>query len=175
MFFLSSLAIGSTVIVVCSIAWYVLKVVGDWKIFEKAGEKPWKSLIPFVNTYTEYTIAWKGMYGVISIICSLIVSYYNSVSRTYRVYAAQTAQGSTVVAVPVPPSTFLTILAVIAGIIMIVIIVMKAKYLAAAFGKTTKFAVGLFFFEDIFRVVLGFGKDKYIGPMGNPNQEKSFK
>ena len=174
LFLLSSLAIGSTVIIVLTAVWYVLTVMGDWKIFEKAGEKPWKSIIPYLNTYTEYTLAWKGVYGVAVIICSLITSYYGRVANTYRVYMAETAQESTVVAVPAAPSKALTIVALIAAIALLVMNILKAKNLAAAFGKSTLFAVGLFFFEPIFRVILGFGKDKYIGPMGDPDQEKSF-
>lgn len=40
-------------IVACfvGLAAYVLYVVGLWKIFAKAGEDGWKSLIPFYNTY----------------------------------------------------------------------------------------------------------------------------
>lgn len=30
----------------------------QWKIFEKAGEKGWKSLIPFYSTYILWKIAW---------------------------------------------------------------------------------------------------------------------
>ena len=174
-FFLSSLAVGSTVLVVWSIIWYVLTIVGDWKIFEKAGEKPWKSIIPFLNTYTEFKLSWKGVYGIVMIICNLITTNYARISNTYRVYMAQSAEGSTVVAVPSAPSGLFTAIAVCALVVTIVLNVLKAKNLAAAFGKNTGFAMGLFFFEPIFRIVLGLGKDKYVGPMGNPNQPKTFR
>ncbi len=174
-FFLSSLAVGSTVLVIWSIIWYVLTIVGDWKIFEKAGEKPWKSIIPFLNTYTEFKLSWKGVYGIVMIICNLITTNYARISNTYRVYMAQSAEGSTVVAVPSAPSGLFTAIAVCALVVTIVLNVLKAKNLAAAFGKNTGFAMGLFFFEPIFRIVLGLGKDKYVGPMGNPNQPKTFR
>lgn len=37
---------------------WVLVVIGHWKVFEKAGEAGWKSLIPFYSTYIEYKISW---------------------------------------------------------------------------------------------------------------------
>ncbi|MBR1472305.1 MAG: hypothetical protein IJ600_11775 [Lachnospiraceae bacterium] len=36
----------------------VLTIIADWKIFEKAGEAGWKSLIPFYNLYIMFKIAW---------------------------------------------------------------------------------------------------------------------
>ena len=36
----------------------VALVIALWKIFEKAGEAGWKSLIPFYNTYILFKISW---------------------------------------------------------------------------------------------------------------------
>ncbi|MCA9327333.1 hypothetical protein KDA14_02275 [Candidatus Saccharibacteria bacterium] len=39
----------------------VVAIVAMWKIFEKAGEAGWKSIIPLYNTYTLFRIAgWSG-------------------------------------------------------------------------------------------------------------------
>ncbi len=35
----------------------LILIVAWWKVFEKAGEPGWKSIIPFYNTYTLVTIA----------------------------------------------------------------------------------------------------------------------
>ncbi len=40
-------------IIVC-----IFYVVCMWKIFSKAGEAGWKSIVPFLNNYTEFKIAW---------------------------------------------------------------------------------------------------------------------
>lgn len=41
---------------------YVLAVIGLWKMFEKAGEHGWMAIIPIVNTYKLFKIAWgKGI------------------------------------------------------------------------------------------------------------------
>ena len=34
------------------LAYVVLTIIANWKIFEKAGKEGWKSLIPIYNTYT---------------------------------------------------------------------------------------------------------------------------
>lgn len=36
----------------------VLLIIAFWRIFTKAGEPGWASLIPFYNTYIMYKIAW---------------------------------------------------------------------------------------------------------------------
>ena len=39
--------------------YYIFYMIANWKIFSKAGEPGWKSLIPFYNVYTEYKLMWK--------------------------------------------------------------------------------------------------------------------
>ena len=46
-----------TVVTVC-LAYYIIKVIAHWRIFSKAGEPGWKSLIPIYNNYISYKIAW---------------------------------------------------------------------------------------------------------------------
>jgi hypothetical protein len=48
----SSDAGTASVVVVIYLALFVLAVVGFWKVFTKAGEAGWKSIIPFYNVYT---------------------------------------------------------------------------------------------------------------------------
>lgn len=56
---LSALGTGAIVaIVLISIALCVLEIAGLRKIFAKAGEKGWKSIIPFVNVYVLFKITW---------------------------------------------------------------------------------------------------------------------
>ena len=37
---------------------FVLHIIAKWKIYTKAGEKGWASLIPFYTDYTQYKITW---------------------------------------------------------------------------------------------------------------------
>lgn len=40
------------------LAWCVLLIVANWRIFEKAGQPGWASLVPFYANYIEYKIHW---------------------------------------------------------------------------------------------------------------------
>lgn len=45
------------------IAYFVLKIVANWKIFEKAGQPGWASIVPFYSNYIEFNIYWGGTAG----------------------------------------------------------------------------------------------------------------
>ncbi|MFZ0529402.1 MAG: DUF5684 domain-containing protein [Propionicimonas sp.] len=60
----------------------VVMIIAAWKVFAKAGEPGWASLIPFYNTYVEFRIAgfnpWLFLLllvPVVNIVLALIVSY----------------------------------------------------------------------------------------------------
>lgn len=38
---------------------YVLYALAYWRMFEKAGERPWKALIPGYHLYVAFKLAWK--------------------------------------------------------------------------------------------------------------------
>ena len=55
---------------VMGIVWLVVMVamiVAMWKLFEKAGEAGWKSLIPFYSNYILFKIAWGN--GLLFLLC----------------------------------------------------------------------------------------------------------
>jgi Na+/proline symporter len=47
-------------IVLLSVVVWLMFVAGWWKMFEKADEAGWKSIVPFYNTYTYFRIAGKS-------------------------------------------------------------------------------------------------------------------
>ena len=63
------------------VAWYVLQVVADWKIFSKAGKPGILAFIPIVNVFTEYSICWSSVMGVVYLICVGVTSYVNGVQE----------------------------------------------------------------------------------------------
>ena len=133
----------ATIIVGC-IIFYVLTVIASWKIFTKAGEAGWKSLIPIYNVYILYKISNLSFvyWFVIPVIAASIISGVGNSFDNETVKALFTLASS------------------------VIEIVMLAKFssaLAKAFGKGTGFAVGLFFFPNIFQLILGFGSAKYVG------------
>ena len=36
----------------------ILMVIAEWKLFKKFGEKSWKSLVPYYNSYIMYKHSW---------------------------------------------------------------------------------------------------------------------
>ena len=63
---------GQIIYIICAIAVYVLLVIANWKIFTKAGEAGWKSIIPFYNLYIFCKIVdgngWKFLLLLIPIV-----------------------------------------------------------------------------------------------------------
>ncbi|MBO4982308.1 MAG: hypothetical protein J6C84_10550 [Lachnospiraceae bacterium] len=49
----------------------VLTIILYYKIFTKAGEPGWYSLIPVLNIYTLYQIAWTPFYFWIYLLCTI--------------------------------------------------------------------------------------------------------
>lgn len=60
------------IIVIVAIALTVLYIIGMWKVFTKAGEKGWKSIIPFYNTAILFKISGMSPYLVFIYIATII-------------------------------------------------------------------------------------------------------
>ena len=122
---------------------YILLIIAQWKIFTKAGEEGWKSLIPIYNAY---------------IYCKIIgVSFWKWVLALFVIgFVSGIATGTGLAWL----ATIASIANVVAAIALAVII---ARNTAKAFGKGTGFAVGLFFLPNIFQLILAFGSAQYQG------------
>ncbi len=135
------------------IIYYILYIIAGWKLFEKAGEKGWKALIPIYNSYIYYKIVgmkkWFWAVLIVSFVVSLITTLLGQGTQ------AQDMDLSTGAGV----FSFLLTLAMC--IFAFTISVMYAIRTSRAFGHGGLFAVGIFFFPGIFFLVLGFGKSKY--------------
>lgn len=142
MFGLTMAALGAYVaaILIFSFILYILKVVACWKIFEKAGQPGWKSLIPVYNIYTEYKLAWKTE-GFWVLCAATLLSAFTKDLEGYWSYVA-----------------------IVAGIMTTVVTVMMNYKLSKAFGHGIGFTLGLTFLPSIFELILGFGGDTYLGP-----------
>lgn len=128
------------VLFVAVVAWYILQVVAYWKIFTKAGEAGWKSLIPFYNMYTQYKLTWNPMWFFVLIACGAVNFAFGGTEGVF--YAIGT----------------LTSLAM--GVIGII----SNFKLSQAYGHGACFAIGLILLNPIFMLILGFGSSEYQGP-----------
>ena len=142
---LAGTAIGGVVggALVLVLVWYVIRVIAGWKIFTKAGEAGWKSIIPLYNVWVEYKLIWNPYMFFVALVLAFLVALGQSITN------------------PV-----VSVIAAVASIGMLVFNAIACSKLAKAFGRGTGFAVGLFFLEPIFRVILGFGSAQY---QGNPS------
>ena len=121
------------------VIYYIIRVIAYWKIFTKAGEKGWKSIIPFYNVIVQYQFTWTALMGVIYLalyIVGDIIMQRDGIMGTI---------GS---------------LMVIAGF---VINCMDMHKLSKSFGHGGGFTVGLILLQPIFLMILGFGSSEYQG------------
>ena len=58
--------------VILTIVFTVFFLAGLWKIFEKAGEKGWKAIVPFLNFYIWLKIIKKPLWWYIFILTPFI-------------------------------------------------------------------------------------------------------
>ena len=92
------LASFGTIIFLFFLAFLILSIIGNWKLFEKAGVKGWKSLIPFYSQYKRMQIIFGNGSGIMFLI--FLIPYVNFVFRAYTSYRyTQLYKGSTVMAV----------------------------------------------------------------------------
>lgn len=60
-------------VILLVVAYFVLKIVANWKIFEKAGQPGWASIVPFYSNYIEFNLYWgNGWLFLIPVVLSLL-------------------------------------------------------------------------------------------------------
>lgn len=125
----------------------VCYIIGLWKVFAKAGEAGWKSLIPLYNGFVAFKIGWKtSMFWIIlglSLVSSVLTQFF-------------------------PGQTWAMVLGLVVGIANVVLAVMFCINLSKSFGHGAGFGWGLFLLGPIFIMILGFGKSVYAGNPSAP-------
>ena len=119
-------------------------IIAWWKLFTKAGEAGWKSIIPVYSSYVFYKIVWQVKWFWITIGLSVLTSIINTMTQNGG-------------------NTFLSLVSIVIGIASIVIYVLYCSKTAKAFGKGTGFTVGLVLLNPIFMLILAFGSAEYVG------------
>ena len=133
-----------------ALAFNILLIVAWWKIFTKAGEAGWKSIIPIYNIYIFCRIIginfWIYAFGI-PIVLSIL----------YTVAVGNAADASKLTAF----GTIMTIVYVAYYIFFDIYIAIK---LGDAFKKGAGFKIGLVLLPNIFLLILAFGAAKYAKP-----------
>ena len=139
---------------------YVFGIVVNYLVLEKAGERGWKSLIPFYSDYLEYKLYWdKNLFWInlfmpfitLVIICLCAILHYYT--------------------------TFLAVLFVLACILLLTSVIfdviLKIKK-GKCFGESAAFGIGLVLLNPIFCAILAFDKKcQYIGNVKVVDEEEN--
>ena len=127
-----------------AVLWYILQVIGNWKILSKAGKPGWHCLVPILNIYEEYDVCWKGKYGI----------YYTLMSMATGIISFFTNSDETT-----PWTYVLTVL----GILMFLLNLIESNKLSKSYGRGIFFTLGLLIFNRVFRIILGVSSWEYRG------------
>ena len=109
-------------------------VVGQWKMFKKAGKNGWEALVPIYNQYILCKITGVNPIWIAILFGSVLLA-----------------------AIPVIGS-------IVSMLVSIYFPILLAISTAKSFGKDDVWGLGLFFFAPIFYMILGFGASEYVGP-----------
>ncbi|MDO4807765.1 MAG: DUF5684 domain-containing protein [Coriobacteriales bacterium] len=146
-----------SLILVLGFAYWLITVISHWRLFTKAGEKGWKSLIPVYTDYTLFKLVWntKGFWiwfgsGVVTAAVSMLTTQYVMVEGQLT----SVATGNIVT----------TAISFVASIVSLIWSAMMCLRMAIAYGKKPSFGIGLFLLPFIFKPILAFGSGEYQGP-----------
>lgn len=138
--------------VVFAIVFYVLVVIADWKIFKKAGQPGWKSLIPIYNIYIMYKIVKMSKWFWITFCAGIIVSIVNSVLNPSNLSLDM---------LPASSTTWIILLSIVEVGVALFANILYCIRTSKIFGHGGGYALGLFFLPNLFQLILGFGRSKY--------------
>lgn len=150
--------LGTMMISICVI--YIFVIIAFWKIFTKAGEKGWKSLIPFYNFYVALKIVGMSGMWLFALIAATILQttvFYVALGDRANAYI----NGE--IGLPQDVATNVWVILTIVLLIFVSLYVNIRFYyrLSKAFGKGVGYTIGLIFLPEIFTLILGFGSAKY--------------
>lgn len=132
-------------IVISMVFLILLPFIAAWKLFKKVGIPGWKSLIPVYNEYLIFKISGMSGLCIVPLYASVILDAYYTVTEAYM-------------------PDYMRILIWTISVILLIINIIKAYKLPKAFGRGIIYMIGMFFFREIFEIILGMDKSKYVGP-----------
>lgn len=146
----------------------ILEIVALWKVFEKAGRKGWKSLIPVLNIYEYFEMGGvdgnMSLFALGAIIAGAIGGFSGVAGFVTGMGTDDGSGGSASIL------SLICILAAVAlGIVYFVFYCKANMEIAKRFGHDTGFGIGLIFLNTIFVMILAFSSDTYNGTAVNGN------
>ena len=145
---------------VFAIAFIILMIVAMWKIFAKAGEKGWKSLIPIYNIYIWFKIAgmknWFWALFIIQIALRIFAAVLAGTGAIVVSSDGQSAEIANEAAVAILGFCY-----VASSIFTVVAYILQSAKLSKAFKRGLGTTLGLIFLPNLFQLILAFGSAKY--------------
>ena len=130
---------------ILTILYSVFITAAQWRLFTKAGEKGWKSLIPFYSIFvSHHIIGMSHIWFILDIVFWVIEVVLEIIEK-------------------VPDwmeDTFFTV-ALILTLISEIVHIMKLCY---CYTKSELFGIGLFVAPPVFSMILAYGKSEYHPP-----------
>lgn len=137
-----------------------------FKLYQKAGEKGWKCLIPIYNGWMLYKLGWKtGKFWARFFVTLASVLAGAALALGVALCFSSVYFGD------VAPEIWMVLLVLTAGgisaILTIVLLVMRIRFyvhLSRSYGEEGAFAIGLLFVKLIFIAIMAFDENRYVGP-----------
>ena len=127
----------------------LLVYVVNWRVFSKAGEKGWKSLIPFYNKYVQYKfLKMKDLYWLLLILQFCIVPVSIMFANIKNIFV----------------TVFTALILILMVLAIVYIDFTSCSRLATSFGKGKNFKWGIFIFRFLFTAVIAFDKSEFKAP-----------
>ena len=120
----------------------VFQIIGQWKVFKKAGKNGWEAIIPYYNTWTLIEISGCKWWYFLIIIGSSLLSFNVNFDLNDTNVSFNMLEG-------------------IGTIINYFILYSVNFNIAKKFNKNHGYAIGLTLLPFIFYPMLGFGKDVF--------------
>lgn len=154
---LAMASVGLGAILLILLAYWVLLVIARWKMFTKAGEAGWKSIIPIYADYIGFKLWWDTKNFWIYLVSFVVYTIaYSVVTVTVNGATTNVDLGSS--------NPVLTLVAGVAGIVVVIWTVRYCLKTVKAYGKGTGMGILMIIFPNIISLILGFGKAEYQGP-----------
>lgn len=160
-----SLIVGILTVMISGL-YFAAQFVASAVIFMKAGEKPWKVLIPVYDMYTYFKLCEKPKMFTPWLITFIGIFVGNIIMLCATLYYSEGARTILLIGL------IITVICVVASL---VIYILLCNYISKSFNKGAGFTVGLVLLSTIFRMVLAFGKAEYAYKDAEQTEEYSIK
>lgn len=135
------------------LVYYIALTVAQYKLFQKAGEKGWKALIPIYSVFvSHHLIGMRHIWFILDLIfwgIEILLEVFHNTP-------------------PWVEETFFSV-AIVVTIISEILHIIRLCY---CYTKSELFGIGMFLCPPLFSLILAFSKDEYHPPLKHREHQK---